>query len=60
MRRPAWIAVVVILVLCGTVDYLDRNLKDPQVPAMFYGIVFSVIIWRVDRRLLRRKLHKSP
>jgi hypothetical protein len=55
----AWVAVVVVLGGCGTVDYLDRNLKDPQVPAMFYGVVLSVIIWRVDRRLRRRRSSDS-
>jgi hypothetical protein len=55
VRWPAWIAVVIILVLCGTVDYLDRNLKDPQIPALFYGIVLSVIVWRLDRRLRKRR-----
>jgi len=59
VSRPASIAIVVILVLCGTVDYLDRNLADPQVPAMFYGIVLSLVIWRLDRRLRKRRRSDS-
>jgi hypothetical protein len=54
VRKPAWILVIVVLVLCVTVDYLNRNLKDPEVPALFYGVVLSAIIWWVDRRLHRR------
>jgi hypothetical protein len=55
MSTPAWIAVVVVLVLCATVDYLDRNLKDPQIPALFYGIALSIIILGVDQWLRRRR-----
>jgi hypothetical protein len=55
VSKPAWVAVIVILALCATVDYLDRNVTDPQIPAMFYGVLLSLIIWRVDRRLRRRR-----
>jgi hypothetical protein len=47
--------VVLILGLCGTVDYLDRNLKDPQIPALFYGAVLSATVWWVDRWLRKRR-----
>jgi hypothetical protein len=55
VSKPAWIAVVVILGLCATVDYLDRNLKNPQIPALFYGVALSVVVWCVDRWLRKRR-----
>jgi hypothetical protein len=59
MGRPARVAILIILGLCGTVDYLDRNLSEPQVPAMFYGVVLSLIIWRVDRWLRKRRSNRG-
>lgn len=49
------VAVVIVLGLCMAVDILDRNLKDPQVPALFYGAILSVGIWGFDRWLRARR-----
>ena len=55
VSKPAWGVVITILAACLTVDYLDRNLKDPQVPALFYGVVFSLLVWGADRALRHRR-----
>jgi hypothetical protein len=53
------VIVVTILVACGTVDYLNRNLNGPPTPpALFYGIVLSLMVWGMDsmaRKLRRRR-----
>jgi len=49
VNRWALVSVFVILGLCLTVDILDRNLKDPQVPALFYGAILSAGILGFDR-----------
>jgi hypothetical protein len=55
VSKPAWIAVIVILAACLTVDVLDRNLKDPQVPALFYGVIAAILVWGIDRMLRTRR-----
>jgi hypothetical protein len=59
MSRPASVIVVTILVACGAVDYLNRNVNGPPTPpALFYGIVLCLMVWGIDsvvRKLLRRR-----
>jgi len=58
MSRPAWVIVVTILVACVTVDYLNRNLTQPTMPAWVFGVVASLGVWGIDsivRKLRRRR-----
>ena len=59
MSRPAWVIVVTILVACVTVDYLNRNLKQPTMPAWVFGVVAVPWVWGIDsmvRKVRRRTI----
>jgi len=63
MSRPTWVIVVTILIACGTVDYLNRNLNGPPTPpALFYGTVLALMVWGIDslvRKLRRRQAARA-
>jgi len=59
MSRGALIAIGAVLILCLTIDILDGRRHDPQVPALFYGLVVSVAIWGVDRYRRHRRNRRT-
>jgi hypothetical protein len=58
VSRPASAIVVTILIACVTVDFLNRNLTQPTLPAWFFGVIASLGVWEIDsmvRKVRRRR-----